>query len=752
MIPLLVVASIASASIRVTRDGVPAPHAELCYYAAAGIGDPFAQQFASGDVKCSAALPPGRWNVYAREGDRFISARVVLSDAGDAELRLEPAATIELPSAGGAYLTDTVSFFPGNGKILVPADRDLVPLLVDKKKIAGVGSVLRLKAGEKVRVTLFASRALVTWLKIAPADADALRTARRPRPPAVVANGKIKPINPISGVMHLDNALQIFSELPAGPVVVDAGGPIWKSEQLHAMQENRVVTIDEPLRLMPASSALVEWYTTVDLSGLADRLMTDCKKAKTDDAPPAMALLKCSGVSRDRCTTIGENKLAIDDRAGRVRFDGLTPAQYVLEFRYRHLPPLRRIIAVKKFDEAVERLPIDYATLFGKVTIGGSEPVAAMRIDFDWNGPVTAITDAHGEYFAVVDKAPVKDRVIRVRTCGGGLDASYIVDRDVAPNSRFDIDLPANKIVVEAVDAKTGGPVAGALVRYGAFRADEMSSLYYFRLAIEGDEPARTDRDGRYTVDNVTPDKTIHICLEHDDYEKTCPETFKLTSNETKTLRVPMQPRSAFRGRVIAPEKIAGGQLYWFSADGQQTEYVPVKDDGSFHFNREHRTDEVVAFVSINLPLYIQRQPMLLATDSFDIAIPSAPVRRFEVATSDASSQTDALVTIAIGDLVVPYPAFSQHLALHGSMLALQNRGPLLVPDILETAPISVLLGPPPSAVVPGRNDIFRLPQYRGVPRKPVTGAVVVFSAPRGPARAQSRPEGPGSRGWIASR
>ena len=78
-------------------------------------------------------------------------------------------------------------------------------------------------------------------------------------------------------------------------------------------------------------------------------------------------------------------------------------------------------------------------------------------------------------------------------------------------------------------------------------------------------------------------------------------------------------------------------------------------------------------------------------------------------------------------DLIVPYPAFSQHLALHGSMLDLRNRGPLLVPDILETGPISVLLGPPPSTVTPSRNDLFRLPQYRGAPRKPVTGPVVVF-------------------------
>jgi len=750
---LAIVTSRAMGAIRVTRDGQPDPRAQLCYYAVAGTENPFAQQFASGDVKCSATLPPGRWNVYAREADRFISARTVLSDTADAELRLEPAATIELPAAGGAYLTDTVSFFPGTGKILVPAERDVLPLLVDKKKIVGIGPIVHLRAGENIRVDAFTSRALVTWLSIAPADLEALRTARKRQPPSIVANKKIKPVNAIAGTINIDKTLQIFSGLPPGDVTIDLGGVPWKSQQLRATQENRVVTIGEPMRLLPASSALIDWYMTSDLASLADRLVTDCKKTKPKDATTfALSLLKCSG---DQCATVTENGGSINERSGRVLFDDLNPSKYTLEFRYRNLPPLRKAIVVGKFDQTAERFPIDYATVFGRVTIGGNDPDGTMRIDFDWNGPKTTVTDAHGEYFAVIEKPPAKDRVIRVRKCDGGLDAQYIVDRDVAPNSRLDIDLPSNKVLVEAVDAKTGAPVSGARVRYGAFRGEEMSSTYYFRLAIENDAPAHTGQDGHYTVENISPDKTIHVCLEHDDYERTCPDTFKLTSNETKTLRVPMEPRSAFRGRVIAPKAIAAGQVYWYSPDGQETEQVAVKDDGSFRFNREHRPEEVLVVVSINLPLYIQRQPMMLPGDSLDIPIPAAPIRRFEVETSEETSQTDAIVTIAIvtiaiGDLIVPYPAFSQHLALHGSMLVLRNRGPLLIPDILETGPISVLLGPSPSAVAPSRNDLFRLPQYRGVPRKIVAGPLVVFSA-RGPVQVQSRPAVPVPRGSSAS-
>ena len=723
---LLLAAFSARAAIRVTRDGEVATSAELCYYAAAGTENPFVQQFASSAVKCSATLPAGLWNVFAHESTRFISPRVVLVDSRqpipDIELRLEPAATIELPPGGAVYLTDTVSLFLGP---LVPADHDLLPLRVENKKIVGVGSIVRLRAGENGRLNSFASQALVTWLSITPGDLEALRTARKPRPPKVTANGKIAPLNPVTGTINIDKALQVFRGLPPGDVTIELGGAPWKHQQIRVAQAARVVATEQPLRLVPTSAIVVDWYAASNLVDLAERLVSDCKPSKEHSAFTA-ELLECPGVfDRERCSAISNTTIPDGQRSGVLRFDDLQPGKYVLDVRYRELPDITREITVGKFAEESIRLPIEYSTLFGKVTIAGKEPPAPMKIDFYWNGPPRAVTDAHGEYFAVLAKALVKDRVIRLRTCDGATDSQFIIDRDVAPNSRFDIDLPSNKLVVEAVDARSGAPVAGARVRYGAFRSDEMSSTYYFRLAIQNDAPARTGIDGKYAVENISPDKTIHVCLEHDDYERTCPDTFKMTSDETRTLRVPMQPRSAFRGRIIALQPVAGGQIYWFSADGQQTENVPVKEDGAFRFNRQHGQDEVLAFVSINGPLFVLRQPQF--DDALEIAIPAAPVRRFEVALSDESAQTDALVTISVGELIVPYPVFSQHLALHGSMLDLRNRGPLLVPDILETGPISVLLGPPPSTVTPSRNDLFRLPQYRNVPRKPVTGPMVIF-------------------------
>jgi hypothetical protein len=179
---------------------------------------------------------------------------------------------------------------------------------------------------------------------------------------------------------------------------------------------------------------------------------------------------------------------------------------------------------------------------------------------------------------------------------------------------------------------------------------------------------------------------------------------------------------------------VAAGQLYWYAADGRETERTVVKPDGTFRFNLRHDPGEAVVFVSANLPLFAFPQPFLGERDPMDVTMPPAPSRSFAVSIGEERSQESAVVTIDIGGLVVPYPPFAQHLALHGSQLDLRNRGPLLIPDILQTGPISVILGPPVEQVTPAMRaiDLFRLPQFRMLPRKPAGGeGSVVFALPR---------------------
>jgi len=207
-----------------------------------------------------------------------------------------------------------------------------------------------------------------------------------------------------------------------------------------------------------------------------------------------------------------------------------------------------------------------------------------------------------------------------------------------------------------------------------------------------------------------------------------------LTSTQARTLHIAMKPKNGFGGRIAGANDVAAGQLSWFAADGRETERTVVKPDGTFRFNLRHDPGEAVVFVSANLPLFAFPQPFLAEGDPMNVTMPLAPSRTFEVSIGEDRRQEDAIVTIEIGGLVVPYPPFAQHLALHGSRLDVRSRGPLVVPDILQTGMIAVILGPPPDQVTPAMRaiDLFRLPQFRALPRKPVgSDANVVFAHPR---------------------
>lgn len=740
------------AAILVTLNGEPVNDAQICGFKASAADTPFHQLLASDEIVCNTPFSPGLWNVLARRGSDLVSARTVLVDTRqelpDVELRLESAATVTFTnvpakSHGVVYLTDTLSAFPAaGGTALVPADRDLVPLLGRDGAPVAIGDSIRLDAHGKKSVALDpASRGIATWVAIAPADLEALRTVRRKQPPQI--NGVI---NPIRGTMNLNHAMQFIRGVPAGAATIELSGAPWKRQTASVVVPATGVAITpSPLMLIPTSSATVRWSSRRKLLDLAGDRNPPCrgmKEEKAHEARPVVSLLSCKGhqsaatldyLDRDSCRAIGEREWSRDQQNGDVTFEDIEAGAYVVEFAFGDLPPIRSAIRLDRFEQTAVPLDIDYSTLFGRVTVGGAKVPGPVSINFRFQRLV--YTDDDGNYSVVLQKPLTAEKVVSVRSCDGSVDGETIVDHDVLPNSRFDIDLSTNRLTVEAKNADSGAPVPGAIIRYGAFRTEEMSSTYYFKLAAGSDDAGnrvllRTDRDGRYVIGNLPPDRTVRVCLEHEDYERSCADPLKLTSTEEQTLRITMKPKG-LTGRIAGVPNIAGGQLYWFATDGRETERADVKSDGAFRYTKSHDPSEVVSLVSLNLPLFVFAQPQIAAGESMIVNVPPASPRSFSVSIGEDNPQQDAVVTIAIGNLVVPYPAFAQHLALHGSQLALQNRGPLLVPDILETAPISVILGPPLAEMTPAMRmiDLFRLPQYRGLPRRAVgADGRVVFS------------------------
>ncbi len=765
-IAAILIAASVNAGIRVTVNGEPAPGAEVCAFRAASAATPFRQLLASNEIVCGvSSLTPGLWNVFARRGSAQISGRTVLVDTRqplpDIELRLEPAASVSFPALpkeayGVVYVTDSVSAFPAgkDGIAVVPADRDLLPLAAHDGAPLAVGEPLRLAAGAR-QTAVFgpnASGAVATWVSIAPADLAAIRTARRKQPPQVAARntrGAVAAINPLHGTIVFDRAMQ-FVRVPAGVATLEVSGTPWKRQSLGVdVPPSGILMTQAPLLLIPTSSAVVKWAAHRDLTVLAGSRTPPCpgpKEPKSAPPKPVVSLLTCHGyqparalqlLDRDKCTVTGTREWPAPQRNGEVAFENLDAGSYIVEFTFANLPPIREPLRLSRFDQENINLDVDYNTVYGRVTVAGEKVPSPVRVSFDF---VQAVyTNDDGDYTVVLNKPVAADRVISLRSCDGSVDGEQIVEHDVLPNSRYDIDLPANRVTVEAADAESDAPIAGALVRYGAFRNEEMSSTYYFRLAYAPDAsgtnaPLRTDADGRYLIRNLPPKKTLRVCLEHDDYERTCAEPMTLTSTEAKTLRIAMKPKKGFGGSIAGAHDVVAGQLFWYAADGRETERTVVKPDGTFRFNLRHDPGEAVVFVSANLPLFAFPQPFLGERDPMNVTMPPAPSRTFAVSIDEDRRQESAVVTIDIGGLSVPYPPFAQHLALHGSQLELRNRGPLLVPDILQTGPISVILGPPVDQVTPAMRviDLFRLPQFRGLPRKPVGGeGSVVFALPR---------------------
>jgi hypothetical protein len=742
--------TLAIAAVLVSLNGQPVKDAEVCGFKARAADTPFHQLLASSDVVCNAPFAPGLWNVFARRGKELISARTVLVDTKDkqpdVELRLEPAAIVAFANVperahGAVYVTDTVSAFPAGaaGEALVPANRELLPLLARDAAPIAVGEGFELEPHTRKAVTLdpATTHAAATWLSIAPADAEALRATRRKQPPQIKAGSK-PAANPLRGTIVMNGAMQFIRDVPKGNATLELIGVPWKRQTATVVvPASGVAVTAAPMMLVPTSSAIVKWLARRNLNELVASIGTPCKPPKHPAAAkPVVSLMTCRGaqtarslpfLDRDLCKVIGEHEWAVREGSGDIAFENLDAGAYVVEFSFSALPPFRQLLHLDRFEQQNVLLDVDYTTLYGRVTAGGERLSSPARLDFKFG--YEAFSDADGNYTVVMPKTLTAGSVISVRTCDGSLSGEEIVDQDVLPNSHFDVDLSKNTITVEAVDSDTGKPVAGALVRYGAFRTGEMSSVYYFRLAYDPDAehptPDRTDEQGHYTIRSLPPDKTLRVCLEHEDYDRTCADPTKLTSTEDKTLRIAMEPKGSF-GQIAGVSNVVGGQIYWFSADGNETERATVKSDGSFRFDREHQPGEAVVFVSANHPLFAFAQP---AGDSMVVTMPAATSRTFTVSIGDGTAQQDALVTIAIGSLVVPYPPLAQHLALHGSQLELRNRGPLLIPDILETGAITAILGPPPAEITPQMHaiDLFRLPQFRGLPRKPVIGDRVVF-------------------------
>jgi hypothetical protein len=149
------------------------------------------------------------------------------------------------------------------------------------------------------------------------------------------------------------------------------------------------------------------------------------------------------------------------------------------------------------------------------------------------------------------------------------------------------------------------------------------------------------------------------------------------------------------------------------------SETARIGTDGTFPYQRKIAPGDYVVIVSASHPLFLA-QPRIESDESVTVTMPQGARRAFQVQLSDETGK--GTITLGVGGMLVPADAFAAHQLVRNRQNNLYGTSPLLVTDILETAPLTVILGPL------ARQDLLnRAATAVAFPRMPVA-PLVTFS------------------------
>lgn len=411
------------------------------------------------------------------------------------------------------------------------------------------------------------------------------------------------------------------------------------------------------LPLMMQSQVVVQWHTKHDLKALVQTPAACGKQRQT--AAPFEAVLSVRGIGGFERRT-----LAVDERAGTLTFDNVPPGLHTLRITGGSLPPITRQVHVGE-----HKLELHWPSISGRVTRNG-KPVHARVFR-------TAITDPQtGRYTALVGESPERHSLV-VEPCDGSGAYWLMAGELPAKNAELDIELPANRVDVEVADKASGLPVTNAIVSYMAPREGSSHAMHF---VISG---PRSDERGRVRLETLVPDRTLRICVRHDDYEHACSDDFQLRADEVKPLRIALTKLIKRAGRVIAPAT-GLAMISWHGRDGV-TETVRTDSQGRFTSTKAHQPGEIITISSEHF-FYAFVQPEVKEGQPFEIRVPAARARTFQV-----HAKKEGAFTIAVGELVVPPEGVAQHLLRDGQEPRLEPGSSRVVKNVLETAPLSIV-------------------------------------------------------------
>ncbi len=692
--------------------------AEVCRFQARDREKPIERWLSAQAVTCVASdaaltFPPGLWNVFVRaKGMVSVDPMIVDGKSAPANLAISlvPAATLVLqlpPEASGVlYAPKHAIAFPAAERATVPAGEELWLIVISKAVPVAVVPIAALEAGIERVVDARAvndAPAVLGWIYVSDVDRAAIKAARGVQLPRIgisVAGKEVVAASlPIQDA--LSGAFVLFRGLSAGNADLRLDGRGWLPFRRSVRIAPQSVTLlREPIAARASTTVMVNWSTFGDLPAL-DRSLGSCETPK-EPPPFELTIAACPepkpGKSLDpaTCSVIHKETLRTDLNFGSVRVDEVPPGMYRAELRFGRLPPFDEVEEVPPLQQRpMAPLQARYFDAYGSLTRGGEPLHEDARIDFPQGGVGFAPRET-GEYRGVVkDGFLHSDAKIDIVTCGG--KRSYVItDREMAPKSRFDIDIPDNTLTVTVVDTFTQRPLPTATLKYVV-----MSLRGRFPLVTrdvsqsdEGDEPGKHVA-GQFVIREL-PERKLFLTVSCPGYKKKEIDAFTMTKSEKKEIDVDLVPLGGSEAKVISARPFANGMIFWFSSAGAETERAELAPDGTFHFEQTHYRDETMTVVSASHPLWILRAPPVEKATPLQVRFPDAAAQRdAEVTIYNMPPQLLTPIGVAIGGLRVPQPALAQHLALRGTAPLVKGGGPLLIPGLAESGPIDILRGPP---------------------------------------------------------
>lgn len=361
---------------------------EVCFYRATTAENAFSLFFSYGRVVCLPAdqvldFPPGIFHAFARHSDGFVSGfrdyfiyREALPEAGyeKLDIPLEPAAWADvsklLPQLKpgeklGVWIAPTKThsgvFFPlvdGELSIMVPAGRELVPLVIRNGVPLLVGSAHTLAARERVTLSPITNPEgtdLVAWVKV---DSSSANLASAPLPPAEVTvvsfDKTITPLFPLYAGQGATHTLLFFKNVPPGAAQVQVRGKMWAHAEIDVIVSREpAFAVREPVLLVAAGSLRLAW--NLDQAGMPAEA---CRKEDTPGPQITATLSHCATAEPDAPCKPVAAQTGTFAPAGTLAFEGVQEGRYSITVQPPFSKPITLHAEVRVGDESQLHVPL----------------------------------------------------------------------------------------------------------------------------------------------------------------------------------------------------------------------------------------------------------------------------------------------------------------------------------------------------------------------------------------------------------